>query len=1143
MLRFSLNADPRSALVSGVASPAVPVVTASLLRSISGWRLAILIDQDLKSAEQWAVDTRFFASQDGEPASWESFVYPGLPDTESDEDPRIFEVLCDRLAVQAALLRLRSEESRPSLLLALTPDALFSAVLPPDEQSSGSLNLRSGDRIGLNALVRKLTETFDYDSEAVCEQPGQFAVRGGLVDLYPLNADQPFRVDFFDDEIESIRTFDPTTQRTTGSIEQIQVLSSRQDSEASRPGALLDYFPDSVLWIINEPDDLEHRFPPFFQIPEKPGYRTIGFENAKARPGGDADQWFGLCEIDTGTTFFDNPPVQLPLQTEPLADYRRFPEIADIGLDRFESEQAARNQFLLQLLDWQREGFPVWLVTRNEATESRLKETLEQDPVLKKLNPRYLLGELQEGFLIRSLPSSRFLSGTLPPSGLVLATDHEIFGRTRRRLARLQSRKLPEQSQVDQLLDFSELADGDPIVHLQNGICLFRGLTPMQVNGKTKEVISLEFADGAMLHVPLHESHLLTRYVGLTKSAPKLAKLGSRNWEKTRAAAEKATLDFASELLNLQARRDSATGHAFSLEHQWLHEFENSFVFKETPDQMSAIRETKNDMSGERPMDRLICGDVGFGKTEVALRAAFLAVLNGKQVAVLVPTTVLCQQHFNTFSERMADYPVIVEMVSRFRTPAQNRQILRQAREGKVDILIGTHRILSEDVAFHNLGLLVIDEEQRFGVRQKESLKSLKAQVDVLSLSATPIPRTLYLALVGAREMSVIETPPRDRLPIHTVVKSYDPELIHRAIRQEMDRGGQVFYLHNRVQTINRVAARLESSFPDLRIAVGHGQMDEALLERIMTRFVAGEFDVLVCTTIIESGIDIPNCNTMIIEGADRFGLAQLYQLRGRVGRFKRQAYCYLLLHQKTHLKDDARKRLFSIRQYNQLGAGFRIAMRDLELRGAGNLLGAEQSGHIAGVGFDLYCQLLRQSISRLKGESGADAIRAGIRLDFIRMGESDNILDPAARAAEKGGYSVLKDDDLKDERIPPLSVTFPASYIAETRLRIDFYRDLARADSPEDLAGIHEALEDRFGPLPKPALGLLLVNEIRVSAEQKGILLVESEGNRLKLKIACVKSDRFVKVGPRFPRLSQRDPINRLKEIRSVLLRIPPQS
>lgn len=1143
MLRFSLQNDPRSALVSGVASPSFPAVTASLLQSIAGWKLAVLVDRDLKSAEQWAVDTRFFAAQDAATPNWESFAYPGLPDTEADDDPRIFEILCDRLTVHAELLRRRNRESDTPLVLALTPDSLFSAALPPDEQQRGALTLQSGDKVGFAPLIRKLTENFDYDSEAICEQPGQFAVRGGLIDLYPLNADQPYRIDFFDDEIESIRSFDPTTQRTIEAVERIQVLTGRQEPDASRAGALIDYFPESVLWIFKEPDDLEHHSPSYFQIPEKSGYRSIGFENPRTRPGGDSDQWFGLCEIDTGTTIFDQPPVQIPLRTEPLADYRRYPETADIGLDRFESEQSARRQFLLQLLDWQREGLPVWLVTRNEAAESRLRETLTQDPVLCKLKPRYLRGELQEGFLLRSLPETRFLSSTLPSSGFVLATDHEIFGRTRRRLSRLQSRKLPEQSQVDQLLDFSELADGDPIVHLQNGICLFRGLTPMEIDGKTKEVISLEFAEGAMLHVPLHESHLLTRYVGLTKSAPKLAKLGSRTWEKTRAAAEKATLDFASELLNLQARRDSASGHAFSLEHHWLQEFENAFIFKETPDQWSAIQETQKDMARERPMDRLVCGDVGFGKTEVALRAAFLAILNGKQVAVLVPTTVLCQQHYNTFAERMADYPVIVEMVSRFRTPAQNRRILQQAREGKVDILIGTHRMLSEDVAFRKLGLLVIDEEQRFGVRQKESLKSLKEQVDVLTLSATPIPRTLYLALVGAREMSVIETPPRDRLPIHTVVKSYDSDLVRRAIRQEMDRGGQVFYLHNRVQTINRVAARLEAWFPDLRIAVGHGQMDEALLERIMTRFVAGEFDVLVCTTIIESGIDIPNCNTMIIEGADRFGLAQLYQLRGRVGRFKRQAYCYLLLHQKTHLKDDARKRLFSIRQYNQLGAGFRIAMRDLELRGAGNLLGAEQSGHIAGVGFDLYCQLLRQSISRLKGESGADAIRAGLRLDFIRIGETEKPPDPAASAAARGGYSVLKDEDLKEERIPPFSVYFPASYIAETRLRIDFYRDLAKAGTPEDLAAIADALEDRFGPLPQPAKGLLLVNEIRVLAEQKGIQMVESEGYRLKLKIARAQNDSFVKVGPRFPRLTRKDPIGRLKEIRSVLLRIPVQS
>lgn len=1144
MIKFSLQEDSRASLIAGVTESAVALMTAHHLRHSHQIGLTILLDRNIKQAEQWASDTRFFFSCLDSPKTLHLFSYPEVPDLDEEEDPRVFEILCDRLSVLGHLATTKHAEQKHSVLLATTPQALLSPVLRQDLLLKRQLKVVTGTTYPLGELVRRLTEALDYDHEAVCEQPGQFAVRGGLIDIYPLNEDRPYRIDFFDDEIESIRSFDPTTQRTDGESELSELLlfSSHQNAEDEQAGAFIHYLPENVHWILREPDLLEQENPSLFQIPEKKGHTHVSLEWARTRERGKEDRWVGLSEIDTNRSIFGNRGGSDSLRSQPLSNFRKFPQESEIGLDRYESEQSARNQFLLQLLEWQREGHKLWFVLQSQITENRIREVLSQDPVLQKLNPHYYEGELHEGFIINAESVESEDHPDIPfAQGLVVATESELFGRHRLRLTRLRDRKRPDRSQVDQMLDFSELADGDPIVHLQNGICLFRGLTRMRIRDREEEVISLEFAEGAHLHVPLHDSHLLSRYVGLTKSAPKLAKLGSRVWERTRAAAEKATLDFASELLSLQARRESALGFSFAENHGWLEEFENSFEYKETPDQMSAIRETKTDMGKERPMDRLVCGDVGFGKTEVALRAAFMAVLNGKQVAVLVPTTVLCQQHFNTFRERMADYPVVVEMVSRFRTPSQNKAILREASEGKIDILIGTHRMLSTDVDFRHLGLLVIDEEQRFGVRQKEALKALKTHVDVLTLSATPIPRTLYLALVGAREMSVIETPPRDRLPIHTVVKGYAKELVQSAVRQEMNRGGQVFYLHNRVQTIQQVAGRLEQWFPDLKIAVGHGQMDEGLLEQIMTRFVAGEFDILVCTTIIESGLDIPNCNTMIIEGADRFGLSQLYQLRGRVGRFKRQAYCYLLLHQKTHLKDQARKRLSSIRQYNQLGAGFRIAMRDLELRGAGNLLGAEQSGHIAGVGFDLYCQLLRQSISRLKGESNAQYIRATLRIDFIVTRESALGSDES-QTEHRGGYSVLKASDLESERIPKFAATLPEFYIDESRLRIEFFRELAMASDLDAVQHIQDSMEDRFGPIPEAAIALLKMTEIRVLAEQKGINWVETEGNRLKLKIARAKSDSFVKVGPRFPRLSKKTPLKRLEEIRSHLNRIPSQ-
>jgi transcription-repair coupling factor (superfamily II helicase) len=692
------------------------------------------------------------------------------------------------------------------------------------------------------------------------------------------------------------------------------------------------------------------------------------------------------------------------------------------------------------------------------------------------------------------------------------------------------------QSAVDQLLDFSELVEGDFVVHLQHGIALYRGLTKLETRDGTREVISLEFDEKITLHVPLQESHLISRYVGLTKSKPQLGRIGSGRWEKARQAAEHATLDLAAELLRIQAQREAQPGHAFAEDNGWQKEFEAAFPFTETRDQAKAIVAMKADMEQTRPMDRLVCGDVGFGKTEVAIRGAFKAVMGGRQVAVMVPTTVLAQQHLNTFRERMAGYPVAVEMISRFRTRQEQVGILAALAEGKIDILIGTHRLVQNDVKFKDLGLVIIDEEQRFGVKHKEVFKRWRAHMDMLSMSATPIPRTLYLALTGARDLSTIETAPSNRLPIQTIVKSYDEKLVVEAIQYETRRGGQVFYLHNRVMSIDLVAARLRALLPDLSIGVGHGKMGAAGLERMMTDFVAGRYQVLVCTTIIESGLDIPNCNTLIIEGADRFGLSQLYQLRGRVGRFKHQAYAYLLLHRHARLLDIARQRLSAIRQHNQLGAGFRIAMRDLELRGAGNLLGAEQSGHIVGIGFELYCQLLRQSVARLKGEKQAALVRASVKLDFVFVGESAE----TARTTATDTFSALKQAERSEGGIDKIQARLPATYISESRLRIDFYRRLALVESPKQVKEIEAELRDRFGKFEEPVRALLLVTEIRSRAEQKGILSVETEGNRLKCLRHTGRHDDYIQLSNRFPRLTAPTPLARLKEVIIVLQNLP---
>jgi transcription-repair coupling factor (superfamily II helicase) len=533
------------------------------------------------------------------------------------------------------------------------------------------------------------------------------------------------------------------------------------------------------------------------------------------------------------------------------------------------------------------------------------------------------------------------------------------------------------------------------------------------------------------LYVPVTEAHLVGKYVGVGKARPQLNALGGTRWAKVKAEAERAVRDVASELLEIQAVRESQTGHAFPSDSPWQREFESAFIYEETPDQERAIQETKTDMEAPKPMDRLICGDVGFGKTEVAIRAAFKAVIGGKQVAVLVPTTVLAQQHFNTFRERMADYPVRIELLSRFRSRRAQQKVIKELAAGAVDIVIGTHRLIQDDVVLKDLGLVVIDEEQRFGVLHKEKFKRVRRLVDVLTLSATPIPRTLYLALSGARDMSTIQTPPHDRLPVETVVTQYDERLIRDAIKREINRGGQVFFLHNRVATIDIMAAKLKELVPEVRLAVGHGQMHSDDLEQVMTEFVNGDADVLLSTSIIESGLDIPNANTIVIDRADRFGLSDLYQLRGRVGRYKHQAYAYFLLPRHARLLTDVRKRMSAIRQYSTLGSGFKIAMRDLEIRGAGNLLGAEQSGHITAVGFELYCQLLKQSVSALKGEQVKPRIVVEVRLDFLGF--------------NPGEIGAVAEGEL-GERDLVAAAYVPPSYAPEARHRIEIYRKLAQA-------------------------------------------------------------------------------------------------
>ncbi len=759
----------------------------------------------------------------------------------------------------------------------------------------------------------------------------------------------------------------------------------------------------------------------------------------------------------------------------------------------FVLEESRRENFFRQLNDWKRDGWDIAMVFGNKGEEERFAELAGKD-LERDLGLLAVRGELLAGF-------------TVPVSKLAVLSSSELFGRYRtpggpRRSLMEKARAARARASID------EMEVGDLVVHYEYGIGRFKGIQ----QGDEGDELVLEYRDGALLGVPLEQAHLVGKYVGLGGKTPELNKLGSAAWKTARKSAEKSILDYAAQLLRVQAERQSEAGFAHPPDSRWMWEFERSFHYTETTDQRRAIDETKLDLESPRPMDRLICGDVGFGKTEVAIRAAFKAITSGKQVAILVPTTVLAEQHWRTFRERMSDYPIRIDLLNRFRTTSEIRSTIAGLEDGSVDLVIGTHRLVSGDVKFKDLGLVVVDEEQRFGVAHKEKFKQLFLQVDVLTLSATPIPRTLYMALMGARDMSTIDTPPPNRVPVSTTVCAYDERVIRDAIRREMKRGGQVFFLHNRVKTIDMMASKIRELVPEARVLIGHGQMDKDDLEVVMHTFVKGEADVLLATTIIETGIDIPNANTILIDRADRFGLADLYQLRGRVGRAGEKAYAILLLPRDMMTVGDARKRINAIKEYTALGSGFKIAMKDLEIRGAGNLLGTKQSGHISQIGFDLYCQLLRQSVDRLKGRKDAPRGETTFKADFIAFSE-------AAYARE-------------DPKMV-LPAFLPSTWLAETKLRITAYRELSEAGTLRAIDTLEKSWRDRFGRLPEAAVRLLEINRIKSLAAGEGIASVEIQGQRLMLHR---NGDYILLEGRRFPRLQSASLQGKLAEAITLL-------
>ena len=971
------------------------------------------------------------------------------------------EIAAERLSLLQTLGGETSKKSpaTSAALVILTRASLSEEVPSPTSLRANAVTLKRSASLDRDALLTRLAAA-GYEQTPQVAMRGQFAVRGGILDIFAWNHTQPIRVELFGDEIESIRQFDLDAQTSVEHLNSCTILLSGSDRATCPLAAYIR--PRDVTVNVN-----------------------AGFAEARVH-------------LLAGAQTADGPEdFSVAFHDHGLGEF----EVGDFVVD-----EARRAQFFLQLQEWRAQGWVTYLFCNNEGEVERLRELIleprDGSPApVEGDNLVFAIGGIARGF-------------AFPAGKLAVLSDAELFGRYRNtRARRLAMRRMREQANRSQI-DFSELNEGDYVVHLEHGIGKFLGLRKFDTGGKEEEVLILEFDDEARLYVPLEQSFLVSRYVGVGKKAPALSSLGDARWAKAKKNAEQAIYSYAAQLLAIHARRETSQGYAFPPDSKWGGEFEASFLYKETPDQLTAIAAAKADMESERPMDRLICGDVGFGKTEVAIRAAFKAVMGGKQVVVLAPTTVLAQQHYQTFRERMSDYPVRVEMLSRFRTKAEQNKTIRELRDGSVDIVIGTHRLISGDVEFNDLGLVVIDEEQRFGVRHKERFKEIFKLVDVLTLSATPIPRTLYLSLMGAKDMSILETPPANRIPTETIVCGYDERVIRDAIQRELARQGQIYFLHNRVQTIERVAMRIRDLCPGARVEIGHGQMDEDQLEEVMQRFVGGKTDVLVSTTIIESGLDIPNANTIIIDRADRFGLADLYQLRGRVGRAQMKAYAYLMLPREMMTVGAARKRINAIKQYSTLGAGFKIAMRDLEIRGAGNVLGTAQSGHIVAIGFDLYCQLLKQAVTKLKGEAVKPRVEVPVRFDFLTTNEADFTL--AADPETAGAF-------------------LPATYISESKTRIQAYRALAEVASPDQLDKVRKTWRDRFGPLPDTVANLVILSEIKLAATNRKMARVEVKDRKLML----TRGGDFILVSGKFPRLQSASPDEMLRETLELIRKV----
>lgn len=1112
---FLLDLQEYNELLSSINNGIVPVSVTGVSESQKSHLMYSIYEHSRKpalvitysdiQAKKLYEDMRFFVGERVKLFPAREFIFYDIEAYSTD-------VLRQRLSVLEAISQAPQET-----IIITTVDALLQYTTPHEVYIKHRERLEIGMNYDLHTLAEKLV-VMGYERVDMIEGPGQFSVRGGIVDIYPLTSETAYRIEFFDDEIDSIRELDVNSQRSIDKVGELDIGPAREILFAKEQiddivGKMNDivrnleknlprishkeafaasiehlhadvekikqqhYFPsiDKYMPVIYseynqklEPILLQYINEEAVIYLDEPPKIKQRAENAMYEFGETfkAALEKGLVVEQAGQLMIDYAGLMAPLQSKKTVGLSTFarsnPELKAVRIVNIAAKTLhsfhGKIEFLYEDLEvWKKKKYRIVILAGSTGRGEELVRILNERnyssifiPELDKTTPQGQIvvtrGSLNKGF-------------EYPLIQLVVISDKEIFKQQRK----VKKSKLRKSASA--IRAFADLSVGDYVVHQNHGIGQYIGIEQLVVEGAKKDYLKIKYQGDDYLYVPTNQLDLVQKYIGSEGRGPRLHKMGGTEWTKTKNRVKSSVQELAKGLIELYAARQTVKGHAFSEDTPWQRQFEDTFPYEETADQLRCIEEVKKDMEQPKPMDRLLCGDVGYGKTEVAIRAAFKAVMDGKQVAYLVPTTILAQQHYSNFAQRMKDFPVTVEMLSRFRSPAEQKSIAKRLKTGEVDIIIGTHRILQKDLEFKDLGLLIIDEEQRFGVTHKEKLKNIKKNVDVLTLTATPIPRTLHMSMIGVRDMSVLEEPPEDRYPVQTYVLEYNDGIVQDAIIREINRGGQVYYLYNRVKGIRKVAQHIAQLVPEARIAVAHGQMNENELEDIMFKVLNGEIDVLVCTTIIETGLDIPNVNTIIIEDADRMGLSQLYQLRGRVGRTNRIAYAYITYRKDKVLQESAEKRLQAIKEFTEFGSGFKIAMRDLEIRGAGNLLGPEQHGHMEAVGYDTYCKLLEQSVRELKGEPVEEKVETTVDLT--------------------------------------ISAYIPDSYIKNNNQRVDIYKKIASIQDQQDVYDVEEEIEDRYGDLPEAVRNLTQIAFIKSIAGDLGITSITQKGNSVNLQFA----------------------------------------